>query len=87
MVRQKKQIAEGSADEVAPKSTAPEPTAEAPEPEAPAAKSTKTGSVACVFDANGVHIRDYTLEIHGKEFRALAEQFAKKFPGARVDVS
>lgn len=34
-----------------------------------------------VFDNNGAFVRSYTEEIHGKDAKKLAEQFASKING------
>ena len=37
-----------------------------------------------VLDADGNYIRTFELKIHGKDYKKLAEEFAKKVAGRKV---
>ena len=52
------------------------PVVGAPEPE-----EEVTGAAVDVFNSHGAFVRTYSSEIHGKDFKGLAEGFAKKIGG------
>lgn len=57
---------------------APDPVVEAPVVEEVVEKAVKTSGSASVIDKDGNFIREYSLEVHGKDYAALAKQFADK---------
>lgn len=57
---------------------APEPVVEAPVEEVVEAPKGKTKGAVSVFAPNGDFIREYSAEVHGKDFADLAKQFATK---------
>lgn len=46
----------------------------------------KTPTVAAVYSKSNQVIREYTREVHGDEFEALAKQFADQHVGSRIEV-
>jgi len=47
-------------------------------------KTNKIKDAVDVVNRDGEHIRTYSKKVHGKDYKKLAEEFAKKVAGRKV---